>query len=136
MSRNIKVLLVAVVVLALAGGSFAFAAANSVPDSAAGYKANVVSGYTVTNIVYDLNATNPTMVDKITFDIAPSSGTVLAATVKIQTVDGTGTWNDCSLGTATLLVKPVTCTYADPTLAVADIDALNVVASSSLDPAP
>jgi hypothetical protein len=134
MLRNFKVLLTVFVVIAVAGSAYAFAATNTVPDSAAGYKANVVPGYTVTNIVYDLNATDPTLVDKITFDIAPSSGSVLVALVKVQTVDGTGTWKTCTLGTPTLLVTPITCAYTSPTLNLIDVDALNVVASSSLDP--
>ena len=60
MFRNFKVLLIVLVVIVIAGSAYAFAAANTVPDSAAGYKANVVPGYTVTNIVYDLDATDPT----------------------------------------------------------------------------
>jgi hypothetical protein len=134
MFRNFKVLLTVFVVIAVAGSVYAFAATNTVPDSAAGYKANVVPGYTVTNIVYDLNATTPTLVDKITFDIAPSSGSVLVALVKVQTVNTTGTWKECTLGTPTVLVTPITCTYSSPTLNLIDVDALNIVASSSLDP--
>jgi hypothetical protein len=55
MLRNFKVLLIVLVVIVIAGSAYAFAATNTVPDSAAGYKANVVHGYTVENIVYDLN---------------------------------------------------------------------------------
>ncbi len=62
MFRNLKVLLIALVVVAAAGSAYAFAAANTVADSAAGYKANVVPGYTVSAIVYDLDATDPTLV--------------------------------------------------------------------------
>ena len=134
MFRNFKVLLTVLVVIAVAGSAYAFAATNTVPDSAAGYKANVVPGYTVTNVVYDLNSSDPTLVDKITFDIKPSSGSVLVALVKVQTVNTTGTWKECTLGTPTLLVTPITCTYASPTLNLIDVDALNIVASSSLDP--
>ena len=135
MFRNFKVLLTVLVVIAVAGSAYAFAATNTVPDSAAGYKANVVPGYTVTDIVYDLNVTTPTLVDKITFKVGPSSGTVDAAIVKLQTATS-GSWTDCTLGTAVSHVIPVTCTYTDPTLALVDVTALNIVASSSLDPAP
>jgi len=133
MARTLKVMLVALVVLVIAGSTYAFAAANTVPDSAAGYKANTVSGYTVTEVVYDLNAADPTLVDKITFKVGPTTGTVDAALVEIRTVSG-GSWKVCTLGTAVLHVIPVTCTYT--ALALADIDALDVVASSSLDPVP
>ncbi|MFZ5910748.1 MAG: hypothetical protein ACOYYU_12105 [Chloroflexota bacterium] len=133
MFRNFKVLLIVFAVLVIAAGAYAFAAQNTVADSAAGYKASVVPGYTVTNVVYDLDATDPTIVDAITFDIAPTSGTVVAAIVKVQTA-AAGSWTDCSLSAGTPPSMDVTCTYGS--LALADITALNIVASSSADPAP
>lgn len=133
MFRNFKVLLFALAIVIIAGGAYAFAATNTVPDSAAGYKANVVPGYTVTAIVYDLNATDPTLVDAIKFAIAPTSGTVVAAIVKVQTADA-GAWTDCTLVAGTAPSMNVTCAPAD--LELADVTALNIVASSSADPAP
>jgi hypothetical protein len=133
MFRNFKVLLLVLVVIVIAGSAYAFAAQNTVADSAAGYKANVVPGYTVTNIVYDLDATDPTVVDTITFDIAPTSGTVVAAIVKVQTVDA-GSWTDCALAAGTPPSMDVTFTFG--ALALEDVTALNIVASSSADPAP
>ena len=131
MFRNFKVLVITVVVLVVAASVYAFAASNTIEDSAAGYAAKVVPGYTVSNIVYDLDATDPTMVDNITFDIAPSSGTVVAAIVKLQTVGG-GTWKDCTLGTASGSSRPVTCAYSS-LLPLANVTALNIVASSTAD---
>jgi hypothetical protein len=133
MFRNFKVLLFALAIVIIAGGAYAFAATNTVEDSAAGYKANVVPGYTVTDIVYDLDDTDPTLVDAITFAIAPSSGTVVAAIVKVQTADA-GTWTDCTLAAGTPPSMNVTCTYG--ALELEDVTALNIVASSSADPAP
>jgi hypothetical protein len=133
MFRNFKVLLIALVAVVIAGSAYAFAAANTVPDSAGGYAASVVPGYTVTSIVYDLDATDPTLVDLITFNISPTSGTVVAAIVKVQTA-AAGSWTNCSLEAGTPPAMEVTCTYGS--LELADITALNVVASSSLDPAP
>ena len=130
MFRNFKVLLVVLVAIIVAGSAFAFAAQNTVADSAAGYKANVVPGYTVTNIAYDLDATDPTVVDKVTFAIVPSSGTVVAAIVKLQTATG-GTWTDCTLVAGTAPSMNVTCTYGS--LDLVDLTALNIVASSSAD---
>jgi hypothetical protein len=130
MFRNFKVLLIVFVAIVVAGSAYAFAATNTVPDSAAGYKANVVPGYTVTNIAYDLNATDPTVVDKVTFAIAPSSGTVVAAIVKLQTATG-GAWTDCTLVAGTAPSMNVTCTYGS--LNLVDLTALNIVASSSAD---
>ncbi|MFZ5882044.1 MAG: hypothetical protein ACOY0R_21950 [Chloroflexota bacterium] len=133
MFRNFKVLLVVLVVIVVAASAYAFAAANTVPDSAAGYKANTVPGYTVTNIVYDLDATDPTLVDLITFDISPTSGDVVAAIVKVQTA-AAGSWTNCTLAAGTPPAMEVTCTYG--ALELEDVTALNIVASSSLDPAP
>ncbi len=133
MFRNFKVMFIALVVIVVAASAYAFAAQNTVPDSAAGYKANVIPGYTVTDIVYDLDATNPTLVDAITFKIAPSSGTVVAAIVKLQTVTG-GTWTDCSLVAGTAPSMTVTCTYGS--LELINVTALNIVASSTTDPTP
>ncbi len=133
MLRNFKIFLIALIAVVVAGSAYAFAAQNTVADSAAGYKASVVPGYTVTNIVYDLNVADPTIVDEITFDISPSSGTVVAALVKLQTADA-GAWTDCTLVAGTPPSMAVTCTYGS--LALVDVTALNIVASSSLDPAP
>jgi hypothetical protein len=131
MFRNFKILLIVLVVIVAAGSVYAFAATNTVPDSAAGYKANVIPGYTVTNIVYDLDETDPTLVDAITFDVAPSSGTVIAAIAKLQTATG-GAWTDCTLVAGVAPSMEVTCTYG--ALDLVDVTALNIVASSTLDP--
>jgi hypothetical protein len=133
MLRNFKVLLLALVVTIIAGSAYAFAAQNTVEDSAAGYKASDVPGYTVTNIVYDLDETDPTVVDAITFDISPTTGSAAAVLVKIQT-ENAGTWIDCLLSTGVAPAMDVTCTFGS--LALEDVTALNIVASSSLDPAP
>jgi hypothetical protein len=130
MFRNLKVLMIALFVLVLAGSAYAFAAQNTVDDSAAGYKATVIPGYTVTNIAYDLDATDPTLVDAITFEIAPTSGTVVAAIVKLQTVNA-GAWTDCTLAAGTAPSMDVTCTYG--ALQLTNVTALNIVASSSAD---
>ena len=135
MFRNFKVLVIALVIMIAAGSAYAFAAQNTVADSAAGYKASVVPGYTVTNVAYDLNATDPTLVDAITFAIAPSSGTVVAAIVKLQTATG-GTWKDCVLTAGTAPSMNVSCAYGSGSLSLANITAMNIVASSSADAAP
>jgi hypothetical protein len=137
MVRTFKVMLVALVVLVLAGSAYAFAAANTVQASAGGYLSTTVSGYAVTDLKYDLHVDDPTMVDKITFSISPTSGSVLAATVKIQT-SSAGLWTECSLIAGTSPAMLATCSYTDPnpTLTMAAIDKLNVVASSTIDPTP
>ncbi len=133
MLGNFKVVFLVLAIIIIAGSAYAFAAQNTIADSAAGYKASVVPGYTVTNIVYDLDATDPTIVDAIKFDIAPTSGTVVAAIVKVQTATG-GAWTDCALTAGTPPSEAVTCTFGS--LQLDQVTALNIVASSSTDPAP
>src|SRR3990170_6172670 len=96
MLSKFKILLIVLVVLVLASSAYAFAAANTVDPSAAGYAATVVSGYTITDIVYDLDAADPTIVDAITFNISPTTGSVVAAIAKVQTATG-GAWTNCTL---------------------------------------
>ena len=132
MFRNIKVLLIAVFVLAMAGSAYAFAAANTVPDSAAGSGGSTVSGYTVSNIVYDLDDEDPSLVDEITFTVAPDNSTDMAVSVFVQTTDS-GSWTTCSVTGAGPSVD-ATCTFG--ALALEDVTELNVVASSTTDPAP
>jgi hypothetical protein len=134
MFRNFKVLLFVLAILVIAGSAYAFAAQNTIADSAAGYKASTVPGYAVTNIVYDLDDTNPTLVDAITFDIAPAGGSSApAVVVQIQTADG-GSWKDDCVLSGAGPSKAVTCTYGS--LQLEAVTALNIVASSTTDPAP
>lgn len=126
MSQNLKVVLFVLAILVIGGSAYAFAASNTIADSAAGYAGVAVPGYDVTNIVYDLDATDPTIVDEITFDIAPLSGSAAAVTVMVQT-EAAGSWTTCLVASGT-----ATCTFGS--LAVADVTALNIVASSSTNP--
>jgi hypothetical protein len=81
------VLLLAVAVMAAAYG---FAATNTVPDTRAGEGASSIGGYTVSNVVYTLNASDPQQLDRVEFDLNAAAGTVK---VRLQT---TGSWYDCT----------------------------------------
>jgi hypothetical protein len=131
MFRNFKVLLLVLAILVIAGSAYAFAASNTVPASAGGYAGTTVPGYTVTNLVYDLDSADPSIVDAITFDISPTSGSSAAVVVKVQTAAG-GAWTNCTLVAGVAPAKSATCTYGS--LALADVTALNIVASSTTDP--
>jgi len=78
----------------MAAAVYGFAAANTVPTSKAGDGAGVVSGYTVSSIHYNLNATNPRNIDSVTFnlDAAPTAG----STIKIKLVSADTTWYTCT----------------------------------------
>jgi hypothetical protein len=90
-SLHLRLLLVLVLVVLAATGAYVFTASNTVPATNAGSGSGVISGYTITGVAYNLNATDPNNIDTTTFTIAPAS----AGTVKIQLVSG-GTWYDCT----------------------------------------
>ena len=71
-SRTFKALLAVMTVLILAGAAYAFAAANTVPATKAGDGLGVISGYTVTNVVYDLNATDRYQIRDRTCNLSPA----------------------------------------------------------------
>jgi hypothetical protein len=136
-------MLVALVVLVLAGSAYAFAAANTIVKSNAGYLASVVSGYDVAGVVYDLKASDPTKLEKIIFTLAPiTPNNAAPVTVKIST---TGTETQ-QFGTSECVVTgsstpwTATCTFGTVASPVAididDVVSLDVVASSSVNPTP
>lgn len=119
MFKTLKVALVLFVVAALSMAAYAFAASNTVPATKAGDGTGAVSGYTVTSVVYTLNATNPNTLDQVSFDLGAA-----ATQVKAQLV-ASGTWYTCTLDTGTVWDCDTTG------LAVSSIDQLRVVAASN-----
>jgi len=91
MNKKMRVAYAVVFALILAAITFAYAAANTVPGTYAGDGSSTTSGYTVTNVHYVLNTTNPANIDQVTFTLdAP------AADVRIQLVNN-GSWFTCSV---------------------------------------
>lgn len=121
MFRNFKVLLIALVVVAIAVSAYAFAAANTVPASSAGAGSNDISGYTITSVAYNLDATDPRLLDSVSFTLSAAAGTV-----KIKLVNAGSTWYDCDNGGSG---NNWTCDTSD--FAVSSIDKLDVVATSN-----
>jgi hypothetical protein len=101
----------------LVAGTYAYTAANTVPASKAGDGSGAVSGYTVSAVHYNLNASSPQNVDSVTFtlDSDPGSGTIKAQ------VDGTN-WYTCSHVTTA-----VTCTTTSPQATVLGATSLRVI---------
>jgi hypothetical protein len=106
--------------VAVAGSGYA--AANTVPASKAGDGAGAISGYTVSQIKYGLNSTNPANIDTVSFvlDSAPASG----STVKVKLISAGSTWYSCSLGTP---LTNVSCTTTSPQATAATATELRVV---------
>jgi len=119
MSRTFKFFLILLAVVIIAVSAYAFAAANTVPTSKAGEGSGTVSGYTVSDIHYDLDATDPTTLDDVTFTLDSA-----ATTVEAKLVSSGGTWYDCTNSSG----NSWTCTTTG--LTVNSVDNLDVVATS------
>ena len=115
-----RILGILVVAAALATGVYAFTATNTVPNSSAGAGAGTISGYTVSNVQYQLNATTPSNIDSMTFTLNAN-----ASTVKAKVVSGSTTYTDCSIAGGV----NVTCDFS-PDIAITTADQLSVIATS------
>ena len=106
-----------VAVLSVAG--YAFTASNTVPNATLGQGSNTISGYTISSVAYNLNATNPANLDTVTFTISPATAT----TVKVQ-LAAAGSWYSCTNASGS-----VSCATTSPLATAATATSLNVVAS-------
>ncbi|MFM8367920.1 MAG: hypothetical protein ACKOBD_04090 [Chloroflexota bacterium] len=121
MLKNLKIVFAVIAVVTIAVASYAFAASNTVPATKAGEGSGTVTGYTITSVVYNLNATDPSTLDSVAFDLGAAAAT---GKVKAQLV-ASGTWYACTLDTGT--VWECTTTGLD----VSTINQLRVVAASN-----
>jgi hypothetical protein len=104
---------------AIVAGTYAFTAANTVPATKAGDGTGTVTGYVVSSVHYNLNATNPANIDSVTFtlDSAPVAGSTLRAQLAAA-----GNWYTC-----TNAATAVTCTTTTPQATVLGATALRVI---------
>ncbi len=114
-----RLILVSALAIAIAGGVYAYAAANTVPNSTVGAGSGTISGYTVTNVVYTLNSTTPTNLDQVAFTIAPTT----TSTLKVQLASG-GSWYTC-----TNTAGSASCNTTSPQATAAAASQLTVVAA-------
>ena len=89
-SRMLRTFVIIVVILVFATTAYALAASNTVPDSYAGEGAGTVSGYNVTNLQFNLNATNASNIDSVTFTLDAAATNVM---VRLVT---TGSYYTCT----------------------------------------
>jgi hypothetical protein len=88
--RVLKVIVFVIISLAFASTAYAFAAANTVPSSYAGEGAGAVSGYTVSNLQYNLNPGTPSNIDSVQFTLNAA-----ATSVQVRLVT-TGSYFACT----------------------------------------
>ncbi len=112
-SFHLRLIVVVVLVVLAATGAYVFTASNNVPATNAGSGSGVISGYTITNVAYNLSNSNPNNIDTVTFGISPAS----ANTVKIQLLGG-GTWYSCVNATGSVTCNTTVGTQATVSPAV------------------
>ena len=115
-------------ILLVAGGAYAFTASNTVPATNVGAGSGTVSGFTVTNLHYTLDATTPVNIDTLTFNVSPSipsTGTGKATVQATLTSGGPNTYQ-CSTNTAG---DTVTCATTSPQLTADKLSSVTVVAA-------
>ena len=116
-----RTLIALLLVIILMVTVYAFAAANVVPESGAGDGENDISGYTVTNVSYSLNGSDPSQIASVSFTITPTAGAGAVKEVQVQLVES-GTWFACDESGA----PAVTCAITG--VAVLSADQFRVVA--------
>lgn len=109
---------VAAATLLLAGG-WSFTASNTVPASKAGDGSGVITGFVLSSVRYNLNATNPANITSVTYslDSTPPAG----STIRTQ-LFAAGAWYTC-----TNIGSNVTCATTAPQATVATATDLRVV---------
>ncbi len=133
MLRNFKVMLAVLVVLVLAGGAYAFAAYNYVPDQTAGDGAGRITGVDISNIVYTINhfgePFDEGFLDQVSFTVTPQNGGDQPAGVEIQLQSMFGEWYTCGQqGTSTTW----TCDpWMGRPIRMAEVDQLRVAAHTN-----
>jgi hypothetical protein len=126
--RYKRALLALLTVGAIAGGAYAFTAANTVPASTAGAGSGAVTGYTVSGLHYALNATTSASIDSLAFTVSPvipSTGTG-KVTVQVALTTGGPSVYTCTTNTAG---DTVTCPTTSPVLLADKLSSVTVVAA-------
>ena len=118
--RSLRLAVLGIGIVVITSVSYMFAATNTVPATSAGDGSAAISGYTISNVVYGLNAGSPQNIDQVTFDVDvdPTGST----TMKIQLDNPSGAWYTCTNVTVAL-----TCVTTAPQAAVVTADQLRVI---------
>ena len=118
--RSGRRLAVVAIFAIVAVSAFGFAAQNTVDSSRAGDGSGDIEGFSVSEIHYELNATDASLIDGVEFTLSPAAGA--NATVKVQ-FNETGSWYDCT-GTSS-----VSCDVSSGSVTVLAATKLRVVAA-------
>ena len=105
--------------VALGAGAYAYTNSNTVGSTQAGDGTGAITGFVVSSVKYNLNASNPSNIDSVTFtlDSTPAAGSTLKAQLAAA-----GSWYTC-----TNVATAVTCNVTSPQSTVAAATNLRVV---------
>lgn len=111
---------VALVAIATMGIVLASTASNTVPESKAGEGQGTITGYDISTVHYQLNTTDPSKIDAVTFklDSAPEAG----STIRVKVGSATTTWYNC-----TTVTTAATCPTVSPAATVVLANELKVI---------
>ena len=92
-------------------GGAAFTAVNTVDPSSAGEGAAAISGFNVTNIAYNLDATNPPNVTTVTFTATAANGDAVNTSLMIfvEFVNASGDWYACTRAGGVAPAHDISC---------------------------
>ena len=121
---NARLGVVLALVAVLATAAYAFAAANVVAESGAGDGANTISGYTIGDVTYTVNPSDPSQLTGVQFSVTPTAGAAAPTTVMAKLESTGSTWYNCVNTVSTNL-----WTCATPGIMVVTADELRVVAT-------
>jgi hypothetical protein len=113
--------LIILIAFAIAGVTYAYAAANTVPARKAGDGAAAIAAYTLTDYVYVLDSTNPQLIATVKFNLNAD-----ANYVKIN-LNNNGAWYTCDVTHSSPWL--VTCSISETILPTNNV--LRVVALSN-----
>jgi hypothetical protein len=134
MFRNAKRFTAILLVLILAASTYAFANANTiVAPGNAGSSTSALSGYTITNVVYDLADSAPMTLNAVRFNIESTTGGAAPVLVKLNVL-ATPDWT--LAGCVADATPPLWVCSFSPAISVLSMTTLQFVATSSTNPAP
>lgn len=115
-------IVITVVALVFASTAYALAASNTLADAGkAGDGNNTVSGYTITNVMYNLNPANPALIASVEFDLDAAASDVQASLTDLS--GPTETFADSCTNSGTHW----TCTFTG--VSAMDADNFRVIAA-------
>jgi hypothetical protein len=128
--RSGPVLIAIGLVALFAVGGAVFTAANTVPASSAGEGTSTVSGYTISAIAYNLNGTDPSNVDTITFTATADNGSTATTLPNLfaEFDDSSNVYYTCTRLGGTAPAHNISCdTSVGTQLTVANADVFHVI---------